>query len=1390
MKKLLFIVMVVCLVPASWGQYVAFDQLTQKGHSVKREQVTGYAPGTYEMMKNSLLQSAKYVRLNERRQVPSDMAEVILEAHNVFGTSTVGFQMLLDADHSAYNYLFFEGSYVYFGTYDDFEYKIPENADPSPNSTNIVGDGEVSILIPAGVYDYMIVSPDVDAGTLVFSHGDYAMYDDFEFQGGCTYRFQVVYRDGELGYYDYVDLYCNVDAALTSIELPPNGMDLTSAEDIAVNVQNWGMSDITGFNLSYQVNNGEIVTETCTETVAPGASLRYVFNTKADFSVETLYNVTAWVTLEGDMLPRNDTIVGLCKHIGVTQLPYSYDFSARGPENFEFDWSAEDGDGDGNKWTYTEWVAGSDGMMGVAGCSGSLLATNNDNLISVPLYFNAGDNNLTFETRCVNGNNTELLDVRYGSTTNVSEMEVIGDYAVSNTDWRMQVINFSVAEAGVYYVAFHAKSVKSMNVFIDNVNINAGYYEIAPKLEVEKVVLPYSNCDLSDQSRIGAVIVNKGTGASSNFTLTYTINGDIVESQNFTEEIAPFESATVYFDATADFSEVGEYEVLVEVSTGTEVEHANYAVVNNYAPETSLPVTTFFYSGVNYDEYWTEMTPGTWILDTFMGNFSTSVSGVENGLLSHCFALSHPLRVNLVYGNSSFGEASSFYVAFGKAGADVSTYEVVYEDLAVPNSNQVEFTVPIEEPGNYSIMIVVTTPQDARANFLLYQCTLSEVLDRDLKLSSIDAPASLYTPSDQLQGEGVFYAEVVNRGAQDMTGVKAMLYNGETLLGTTEEGMNVAASDTVMVPVKVAMPSAAIGETLNLSMKVQSDEPDQYEEDNFLNLQAIHVTDTVRATENITDFTTGTGNWGATLFVGNVYNLAVADTLTSVSVGLAGGDSSVELNRIGIAIYKVEADGKTLGMQLYSKTMNRGLGGGFTNIEFDPMILQPGKYFFEVQQLETSNMGLCVDAESPDNYCYENVNGVLVLTTGVTLAIRANFAHGAAVYAVDAAVDEWIAPERKEMLYSSDETISVRVRNRGVDKADFPVVCNVNGTEYKQEVSLLPNENVEVKFEHIDLSEVGSYVVEVKTMLDGDENPGNDRLTETLVSLEEANPYVMDFESCYDFDAAGDTFNPRWWTVDRLQYATDFFWEYSYPHKGESAGFIAFNPAATVPSMVDNGFEGFYPHSGERFGAAFALAWGEHGYTASDTWLISPQLQLSTNSTLELYVKTRILEFIDAKLEQYRLLISDTDDNFDSFVVLGDDVREAPVDWTKVVVDLSAYDNKPVYVAIQYIGEYLNNVALMVDDIQITGDGIGGVDGLPTDGDVAVYYMPSERILAIEAASEISRIEVYNIQGQQVYLAANVGKCTYRVPLSGLTRGVYVARVTTPVGTVVKKFVL
>ena len=111
---------------------------------------------------------------------------------------------------------------------------------------------------------------------------------------------------------------------------------------------------------------------------------------------------------------------------------------------------------------------------------------------------------------------------------------------------------------------------------------------------------------------------------------------------------------------------------------------------------------------------------------------------------------------------------------------------------------------------------------------------------------------------------------------------------------------------------------------------------------------------------------------------------------------------------------------------------------------------------------------------------------------------------------------------------------------------------------------------------------------------------------------------------------------------------------------------------------------------------------GAENVEESDVWIISPELQLGDNSEFELYVKTRMLEGDYAQLEPYRVLISETDTEPASFTILGDTERLAAVeDWEKVTVDLSDYDNKSVYVALQYIGRPHANTCLMIDDLHV-----------------------------------------------------------------------------------------
>ena len=143
-----------------------------------------------------------------RDEIPNGYASVTLSAADVWGDGT-GYQMLLDADATAYGNIFpasgaFSSYDVSDAVYAEFEYKIPENADGSLTTSNILVDAAVTILIPAGTYDWCITNPTPgEAMWIASSNGSIpGRYDDFVFENGAAYTFYVTYG----GYNDQVDL--------------------------------------------------------------------------------------------------------------------------------------------------------------------------------------------------------------------------------------------------------------------------------------------------------------------------------------------------------------------------------------------------------------------------------------------------------------------------------------------------------------------------------------------------------------------------------------------------------------------------------------------------------------------------------------------------------------------------------------------------------------------------------------------------------------------------------------------------------------------------------------------------------------------------------------------------------------------------------------------------------------------------------------------------------------------------------------------------------------------------------------------------------------------------------------------------------------------------------
>lgn len=1089
-----------------------------------------------------------------------------------------------------------------------------------------------------------------------------------------------------------------------------------------------------------------------------------------------------------------------CAGSAAAQVPYTCNFASA--DDFTSQWDVVNPEGDYCKWEFYEWSNHdeSDGS-GCATCGSWGDNTNNDWLIMAkPLTLSAGKHHMTFYAQETRDDNPELLDVFFGTTVDSlamaqgsTSMTRIGDFAISNSDWRLRVINFDVPADGDYYFAFHSKTEGAYMMYIDDITIDQGDYVTSPTLNIVKALLPYSNCALTDESPVGLRISNTGTGAAESFTMSYTINNGTPVTQTVTAQLAADDTQDFYFDKTADLLDIDDYAFSFSLECGGETSTAA-ASVSHYAPITELPVQTDFYTNTGVSDTWTILGDESWTYQTWSGYYECQKTGIDNALLSHCITLNNPFRVKISYTGGSYYGASGLYVAYGRPNTDLSTWTKVLEDYEIMGDVEKEFVVTPDDPGDYSIAIVDSSSSGFKRS-CVYQVIISEVLPHDVRIETATNPLAAYTPANHLCGTASYGVTVSNRGAEDVTNLTVSLKNGDQTLASSEPIATLAKGDSATVSVAAALPAVKAGDTLSLSLVAETAESDGYLADNTLTLPTVTATDTLYATENMASFEQGTGAYGSPIAFGNVYTLAEQDTLTSISVGLTSEYWGDETDELGLAVYSIQDDGKTIGRQLLDATYVRGNEGGLQTYSFPARVLPAGKYFVEVSQLGETMLGVSYE-ESSDGVCYQAVDGELQTVKGAFLAIRANFANDARAFKKNVAVTAITKPAKTTALFTSSETVAATLENIGANEAkDVAVSLTVGSNDQTQTVTLLPYEKATVSFEGVDLATPGDYTLTVTATLDGDEDTSDNTKSLAITSEKEESPYTLDFEHCQDF-ATGHEFNPRWWTENRrTENETDEFWRFTYPHAGEvAAGFLAFNVTATTPDMTslpeDEQTPGFFAHGGERFGAAFCVApdWnaGVDNDLTSDTWLVSPQLQLSTNSSLELYVKTHAIESQDVELEKYRLLVSTTDDNFDSFTVLGDD-RQAPLDWTKVTVDLKDYDNQKVYVALQYIGQVFKNVVMMVDDINVITDGVSGIGSTTAAG---VRISAESGLLTVQSDATVESVQVLDASGKTLLHARGLHTAFYRQHLQSTPKGIYLVRVTTASGTTVKKIVL
>lgn len=154
-------------------------------------------------------------------------------------------------------------------------------------------------------------------------YGDYAQMtvdptDDKTFWSISEY-FNGGTRKDQVGVFKLAPDFTN-DIGIISIDSPTDGL-LGAEDSVKVTIRNFGVETQVDFEVNYQIDGGEVVTEMITDSVYPTSNLQYTFMTTGDFSTEgATYSIASFTSLSGDQNMENDTLTVEVTHLFANDL--------------------------------------------------------------------------------------------------------------------------------------------------------------------------------------------------------------------------------------------------------------------------------------------------------------------------------------------------------------------------------------------------------------------------------------------------------------------------------------------------------------------------------------------------------------------------------------------------------------------------------------------------------------------------------------------------------------------------------------------------------------------------------------------------------------------------------------------------------------------------------------------------------------------------------------------------------------------------------------------------------------------------------------------------------------------------------------------------------------
>ncbi len=626
------------------------------------------------------------------------------------------------------------------------------------------------------------------------------------------------------------------DLGVSSLFSPQVGCGLSAAETVAIQINNFGLSEQSGFEVGYRIDGPTGIFNTTESaaaiTIDAGSSAIYTFSTSADFSISGTYAMTLWVSQPGDAVPGNDTLF-FDFVLPALELPAFESFNGYAPGSAIFeDWRSDSGadaafqiESGPTPTASTGPLSGADGGAYVFMESSDMGPGQTAVLRStcIPLLSGTAPSLVYAYHMFGNGIGSLRVEVVAGAGTNVLRTFNGQQQPTAVSPWRYDTLDLSPFLGQSIELLFTGTVGAGGSFF--NADIALDEIEVLNPLPsdvgVSAIVSPFSSCGDDAAAAVSVLLRNYGTLPQSSFNVSFSVEGPGLSasmSENIGAlNIAAGEQLLYTFSSPIDLSADGVY----TLSAWTELPTDAYSLNDSSSLIfENLPTALGLISGdiaEDFDSY----VPGSIIFDAFfqdpsaeltfeLGTGSTptdgtgpsvdaggsggyvfvessgSIPGNRARLCTECLDLNGSLSPKLEFAYHMFGSGvGSLQVDLEDISGISTPWQINAEQQSAAEDPWISTVVDLSPWSSQIVKLCLTATIGSTGSSFLSDIALDNILIRDiqpgdLSVTSLVEPVAAscdYLPSSALR------IQVSNLGLETQSGFDVG-YQVEGPLGT------------------------------------------------------------------------------------------------------------------------------------------------------------------------------------------------------------------------------------------------------------------------------------------------------------------------------------------------------------------------------------------------------------------------------------------------------------------------------------------------------------------------------------------------------------------------------------------------------------------------------